>query len=99
MSTLTINTDAVEAVIQRIRAGIDHMTEIQQKVAAQNESLVRNWEGTSGNCFLQAGVSLEKGYNDVIEEMKTEVDLLERYKQSVQATETNAVNQSGLEDQ
>lgn len=99
MPALTINTDAVETAVQRIRAGIGHMVEMQQKVAAQNENMVRNWEGLSGNCFLQAGVSLEKGYNDVIEAMKAEVDLLERYNRSVQATETNAVKQSGLEDQ
>lgn len=97
--SLNIKTDRVETAIQRIRTEIDHMVEVQQTIAAQNENMVRNWDGHSGNGFLQVGVSLEKAYNDVIEEMKSEVDLLERYNLSIQATEANAVDQSGLLDQ
>lgn len=94
--TLKIVTEEVDTAIAAIRAEIAEMTEMQQSIASQNENLVRNWEGNTGNGFLQSGISLEKVYNEVIEEMKLEADLLERYNTSIKVTEENAVNSSAL---
>ena len=93
---LEVDPERIEKAIADIKNKVDEMIKSQKILAKQNELLVANWVGSSCDSFLQAGISLENIYDDIIDALLKERDYLQQYKESLKAVEDNLVCENHL---
>ena len=86
---LEVDPETIGTAINDIKTKVGEMVKSQKILAKQNELLVANWVGSSCDSFLQAGISLENIYDDIIDALLKEIDYLQQYKDSLNVAEDN----------
>ena len=96
-TSMKVEPEDITDAINKMGETVETMIVSQKKIAVQNEALVNKWEGSSCDSFLQAGISMENKYDDLIDALKKEMDILGRYKDSLINAEENAYNAFSLD--
>ena len=94
---LEVNPEDITDAIRRIRCYVNEMIRHQKELAVKNELLVDKWSGSSCDGFLQAAVSLEDKYDNLIDEYLNILDNLKAYKDSLLIVEDNLSNSNSVD--
>lgn len=97
MGNMKLEHEAMAAIIEKIRGLVQSMYEMQKQLCEQNEAMVQMWKGESCGGFLQAAVSLETLYTDIVTAISEEANLLERYHNSMLAVDEKGAKQNEVE--
>lgn len=96
-TSMEVEPEDITDAIRRIRCYVDEMIKSQKELAVQNELLVDNWRGDSCDSFLQAAISLEDKYDNLVDEYLMLLNNLKKYKDSLLIVEDNLSNANSID--